>query len=1294
MKFQPGWNHCSGEAKLKWLNKKNVLRVLSVVALTFLALTAGLVYFLRSLDFEQFVGDYIVGSIELRTGAQVSLESFDADFRGERLVLNGLVLRGDEGLASAPLVSIDSVEIGLGWGALLHRQIALSSLSIIGPRIRLTIDDEGATNIPTPPPRPDSEPASFQLSIGDFTVSGGSLVIGERRIDIDFSLAELEGRFEFMGQTDVLSGHVEYQGTVERMGRPGIPYALSADFDYTRGTLLVEAADLSSGQTSVTLEGRIDEFLGSRTGVLEYAGTVDLPFLNYFFTEGNLAGEMEVTGRLEFSRQHFAATGRATANTLSVEDWVATNMVSDYEYGFPERTLTVTRFQANVAGGRADGTARVLSLPGPSGRIELDLRYVNIDTSAFRRAYPWDRRYVVHSRSRGTLAGWFEGKFDRFDFSGDAAFEPMPADSVADSVSFEIAGSTAYRATPGTVEVTGLVAQFQSTRIQAEGRIDRDTTALDFTVQSDDLTDLDFIFDQANGEGEFDGVIRGRIGSPDLEGRFRVTNYDYDDWTIDRIAGDATLTSDQIDFRGVQIIGGDSELTLDGQYNLNARVPDLDIDIVRLAASDLRRIIGRPVDGEISGQLHVDSLDPFEFNGRLEATNLSYNGHTIGQTEADVVFGSSEIGITDVSVRQGEAALTGRFVLRRPSGAFELEVSSSGYTIEDLHWLGVPTVFDGVVRSAAFEINGTRDEPHGEGRADVKDFRFRKQHFEEAVIQLGSEGRLVHVDVVAGAELTLEAEFDMSRQGYPFRGNAHFADYAADQLAGLPDGLLTADGSASFEGQLLDLRSLEGSGEVTGLTVRFEERDPLVSRPFTFQFNADQVHVENIEFSDEAASVVLDGTVAVSEEAPLDLSVEGNVDLSLVAGGFSGLETRGEIVLDGEVGGTLANPELRGRATLNDVSLGHESLLLSLSSLNGDLFFDGNAINFNDIRGSAGGGEVIVQGTIGIEGFGPGVFDVRLDASNVRFRTSEGLRAVLDGALVLRGTAETPLLEGSLEVVNLSFDQDFEEFLELFGDRGADGLEPGSLDELALAIHVEGDRNIWIENEVASVDARLDLDFAGTFADPTLTGHIEATTGTLRVQDERYRITRGSIDFVNPLGIEPLIDVQAETELRDYRIILSFNGRGDDVRLEMRADPPLPQLEIVNLIAGGRTREELAESSAVTGLVPTSEELFRGGAATILADLLQERVGSRFGLLNRVRIDPFLVGAENNAVARVTISEQITRDLAITYSQDLSSNRQQIILIEYFLNNDTSFVATRDETGAFGLDIRLRTRLR
>jgi autotransporter translocation and assembly factor TamB len=204
---------------------------------------------------------------------------------------------------------------------------------------------------------------------------------------------------------------------------------------------------------------------------------------------------------------------------------------------------------------------------------------------------------------------------------------------------------------------------------------------------------------------------------------------------------------------------------------------------------------------------------------------------------------------------------------------------------------------------------------------------------------------------------------------------------------------------------------------------------------------------------------------------------------------------------------------------------------------------------------------------------------------------------------------------------------------------------------------------------------------------------VESTTGTLDLQGTRYRITRGNVSFIDPAGIDPIVDLQAETEIRNYRVILTITGRASDPRLDMRSDPALPQLEIISLIAGGRTREELAGGGNAAA-APTSEELFQSASATILTDLLAERVGTRFGLLNRVRIDPFLVGAESDPVARITISERITSNLEITYAQDLSSNRQQIILIEYLLDDGTSFIASRDETGAVGLDLQFRKRFR
>jgi translocation and assembly module TamB len=80
-----------------------------------------------------------------------------------------------------------------------------------------------------------------------------------------------------------------------------------------------------------------------------------------------------------------------------------------------------------------------------------------------------------------------------------------------------------------------------------------------------------------------------------------------------------------------------------------------------------------------------------------------------------------------------------------------------------------------------------------------------------------------------------------------------------------------------------------------------------------------------------------------------------------------------------------------------------------------------------------------------------------------------------------------------------------------------------------------------------------------------------------------------------------------------------------------------------------------------------------------------------FGL-NRFSVDPLLIGRGTDPTARVTIGRRVTKDLSITYSTNLASNQDQIILIEYQASDRLSFVASRAQDGTFGLDVRLRRR--
>ena len=102
-------------------------------------------------------------------------------------------------------------------------------------------------------------------------------------------------------------------------------------------------------------------------------------------------------------------------------------------------------------------------------------------------------------------------------------------------------------------------------------------------------------------------------------------------------------------------------------------------------------------------------------------------------------------------------------------------------------------------------------------------------------------------------------------------------------------------------------------------------------------------------------------------------------------------------------------------------------------------------------------------------------------------------------------------------------------------------------------------------------------------------------------------------------------------------------------------------------------------------------------AASVLSENLTGVIGKRmqsiFGF-ESFRIDPFLAGAENDPTARITISERISKDLVVTFSRNLTTSQEQIVVIEYDVGKNVSVVATRDQYGKYGLDFRFRKRLR
>src|SRR5262249_35832454 len=148
------------------------------------------------------------------------------------------------------------------------------------------------------------------------------------------------------------------------------------------------------------------------SGKLAYKTNAQVRFLNYFFPEEKFGGNADAVGFLEFKDGYFATQGTIASDAIDFDDWHTTKVTGEYNYRYPERSLTFKNFKGSVLGGSASGEIDVQNLPGPS-RINLNLNYAGINAADLARVYPWDPKYRIYSGVGGRISGWFEGKFEQ-----------------------------------------------------------------------------------------------------------------------------------------------------------------------------------------------------------------------------------------------------------------------------------------------------------------------------------------------------------------------------------------------------------------------------------------------------------------------------------------------------------------------------------------------------------------------------------------------------------------------------------------------------------------------------------------------------------------------------------------------------------------------------------------------------------------------------------------------------------------------------------------------------------------
>jgi translocation and assembly module TamB len=464
--------------------------------------------------------------------------------------------------------------------------------------------------------------------------------------------------------------------------------------------------------------------------------------------------------------------------------------------------------------------------------------------------------------------------------------------------------------------------------------------------------------------------------------------------------------------------------------------------------------------------------------------------------------------------------------------------------------------------------------------------------------------------------------------------------------------------------------------------------------PVRLTYRRDEVRVEQASLRGTDTDFRITGSARFAGDQALNLRTDGAVSLQLLSSFFPQLEASGRAQINAQVSGTVATPRFNGKVHIEGASMRYGDFPAGLSNVAGDFNFDATRMVFDNVIAESGGGRLAIGGTVAY-GEGPLNYVVNARSDQVRIRYPIGMSWLVGGTLRLSGNAQSATLSGRIVVDRLLMAEGFDlgSFM-VSAKESASGPSTTSsfLQNLQFDIQADSSPDSRMEWTGARLLTDASLRLRGTWEHPILLGHIHLLSGEMSFRGSQYTIARGDINFANPFRLDPVLNVEATTTIRQYEVTLDFTGPASRLTLAYRSDPPLPSSDIIELLALGQTGEESAARSA-TG------QNAGVGASALLSEAISSQLGGRIQRL--FGISHFSVGpsvatlnTQQNSIASVTIEQQVTRGLVVTYITDVTTTQYQVIQIEYTINREFSVVALRDENGTFGLDVVRKTRFK
>jgi hypothetical protein len=293
------------------------------------------------------------------------------------------------------------------------------------------------------------------------------------------------------------------------------------------------------------------------------------------------------------------------------------------------------------------------------------------------------------------------------------------------------------------------------------------------------------------------------------------------------------------------------------------------------------------------------------------------------------------------------------------------------------------------------------------------------------------------------------------------------------------------------------------------------------------------------------------------------------------------------------VSGSAAKPVIEGTTTV-DVKLARfaDSAIPVLTGFKARIAASGDRISFTEFGGEAGGGHFAVTGSVGLADPAQPVFDLALKSKDVLVLRDDSALVRAEADVALRGPLNSATASGTVYIVQSRFNKEIEILpLSLPGKpqpvpavvakrKTISFPNPPLRDwTFNIAVKTRAEDPFLVRGNLAKGKVAVDVRLAGTGRVPYLSGSatIEQFSATLPLSTLTTR--RGLVIFSENSPFEPSIELEAESKIRQYTVIMRLDGPASKPRLELESEPPLPQREILSLLTTGSLSGEIGSNN-------------------------------------------------------------------------------------------------------------------